>query len=324
MHADEMMIPRAHEGGAAANDSADPDRAHAALVELGRALRRTGYVFVTVSPATHARVLRRRALAQDLRDVFGYSRPFEPTMLSESMLALLWQSGRCVADGEFLRSTVRFSTLGAHLFAHAAYPTVDSDAVFFGPDTHRFAAALMRWTPRAYRLVDIGCGSGAGGIVVGERVSSLVLADVNPRALELARVNAELADVAHTEVVRSDVLASVDGPIDVVVANPPYMLDPGGPTYRNGGGGFGEGLAARIVTEALDRLSPGGTLLLYTGSAIVDGRDTFRDAIAPALSHPHAFVAYGELDPDVFGEQLEAPEYADVERIAAVLLRVVR
>jgi hypothetical protein len=33
-------------------------------------------------------------------------------------------------------------------------------------------------------------------------------------------------------------------------------------------------------------------------------------------------VTYEELDPDVFGEELEQAQYAQVERIAAVGLRV--
>ena len=35
-------------------------------------------------------------------------------------------------------------------------------------------------------------------------------------------------------------------------------------------------------------------------------------------------LRYRELDPDVFGEELERPEYADVERIAVVAATVVR
>jgi hypothetical protein len=35
-------------------------------------------------------------------------------------------------------------------------------------------------------------------------------------------------------------------------------------------------------------------------------------------------MAYGELDPDVFGEELDTPAYACAERIAAVGLVVQR
>ena len=118
----------------------------------------------------------------------------------------------------------------------------------------------------------------------------------------------------------SDVLHGVAGELDLIVANPPYMRDEAARAYRDGGGRFGEALSVRIVREALRRLAPGGTLLLYTGVAIVDGQDVFRAAIAELLTG--STHHYEELDPDVFGEQLEQPGYEHVERIAAVGLTV--
>jgi hypothetical protein len=56
-------------------------------------------------------------------------------------------------------------------------------------------------------------------------------------------------------------------------------------------------------------------MLLYSGAAIVDGRDGLKTALE-AL--PGAAVRYAEIDPDVFGEELDKPPYAGVERIAAV------
>lgn len=298
----------------------------APLVDLGRMLRAAEYRFVTVTPETHRRVMERdlaagRGAARSLRDVFGWSRAFAPSALPAGMLGLL-RAARCVEeDGEMLRATVRFSTLGARLFVHSAYPTLDADAVFFGPDTYRFCALLARCGPTVGRLVDIGCGTGAGGLTAG--ASEVVLSDVNERALRFARVNAALADV-DVEVVRSDVLAGVEGPVHRVVANPPYMLDVAGRAYRDGGGAHGEGLAVRIVEESLARLSPGGTLVLYTGAAIVDGEDTFLRCAAPRCREAGARFTYEELDPDVFGDELDQAPYAAVERIAAVALVAMR
>lgn len=302
------------------------DDPSASLLELGRALRASGYHFTTVTPETHRRV-NERALAADgsrarsLRDVFGWSRPFAPTLLPHAMLDLLRAAGAVVEAGELLRATVRFSSLGAHLFAHSAYPTVEADAVFFGPDTYRFCALLARRGGAPGRLVDVGCGSGAGGLVSGAR--RVVLADINERALRLARVNAALAGV-DAEVVASDVLAGVAGEFDRIVSNPPYLRDGAGRAYRDGGGSYGEGLAVRIVQESLGRLAPGGSLVVYTGAAIVDGEDTFLRRVAPLCRAADAPFTYEELDPDVFGEELDGHPYADVERIAVVALVATR
>jgi methylase of polypeptide subunit release factors len=300
------------------------DDAASALVELGRALGELGYQFVTPTPDTHRRVNARaeragRGEARDLRDVFGWNRPFRPELLSKHLLQLLERAQALRAEGPVLRAGVRFSSLGGSLYVHSAFPTEDTDAVFFGPDTYRFCNLLRRWAPAAQRLVDVGCGSGAGGLCLRERTAELVLADVNPRALRLSEVNAALAG-APVILTESDILASVSGAVDLVIANPPYMRDDAARTYRDGGGSHGEALAVRIVREALERLTAGGTLIVYTGSAIVTGRDVFYAAVAPLLRS--LSYEYEELDPDVFGEELEQPAYRDVERIAAVGLRV--
>ena len=70
----------------------------------------------------------------------------------------------------------------------------------------------------------------------------------------------------------------------------------------------------------MGRLAPGGTLLLYTGAVIVDGADAFRDTASCVLAGSDLDWTYAEIDPDVFGEELEAGAYARADRIAAVLL----
>ncbi|CAN5857097.1 class I SAM-dependent methyltransferase [soil metagenome] len=298
-----------------------------ALVDLGRALKESGYAFVTVSPETHRRVEARaagagRATAQSLRDVFGWSRPFNPALLPAGLMDLARAAAVLEVEGALLRSTVRFSTLGRDLFVHSAYPTLAAGAVFFGPDTYRFCDLVRAHVAGASRAVDVGCGSGAGGIVAADHAERVVLADVNRAALAFADVNATLAGVARkVETVESDVLAGVTGPIDLVIANPPYMLDGASRTYRDGGGKLGEGLAVRIVREALARLEPGGRLVLYTGAPVVEGVDVFLEAVRGVCVEAHAAWRYWEIDPDVFGEEIEQNHaYAAVERIAAVAL----
>jgi release factor glutamine methyltransferase len=308
-----------------------------ALVALGRALSETGYSFVTVTPETHRRVDARaraagRERARSLRDVFGWSRAFEPSLLPGRLLDLAHAAGILHVEGDeegggaLLRSSVRFSSLRGELFVHSAYPTTAADAVFFGPDTYRFCDLVAAQSGRRDRqvrcVVDVGCGSGAGGIVAARDAARVVLADINRSALTFAAVNAALAGVeAKVSTCESDVLAGVDGPCDLVIANPPYMIDTTRRTYRDGGGAHGEGLAVRIAREALERLEPGGTLVVYTGAAVVDGVDTFLDAVRSVCSDARARFRYREIDPDVFGEEIEQNDaYGAVERIAAVAL----
>jgi methylase of polypeptide subunit release factors len=315
----EKMIP------ALSPRAIDAELRERALIALGRELRARGYEFVTVTPATHARAKTGdRRLASSLRDVFGWSHAFTKEALPAELFDLLEEAGALVESNGVFQSTLRVSSLGGELFFHSVYPTTHADAVFFGPDTYRFCAAIARVRHQAKRVVDVGCGSGAGGIVAGRTAERVVLADVNEKALTCARVNAALAGMANVEILRSDVLDQVGGDIDLVIANPPYMRDDLGRTYRDGGGDHGEGLSLRILKDSLERLVPGGRLLLYTGAAVVDGQDVFLRAARPLLSRSGATFDYEEIDPDVFGEELDKPGYAAVERIAAVVLTATR
>lgn len=302
-----------------------------ALVLLGRWLQETGYRFTAITPASHARVNARGGAlaARGLRDVFGWSRPFAPGLLPGNALDWLRNAGLLDESGPLLRSRVRFASLGSALYAHSAYPTLEADAVFFGPDTYRFAALIEAELQRrplvaGARILDIGCGAGPGGMVAAlaspAAQPGLLLADINPRALAFARANAALAGVANASFRQSNLFESLEGRFDLIVANPPYLVDAGERAYRHGGGPLGSGLSLRIVRDSLARLAPGGRLVLYTGAPIVEGRDPFLDEVTPLLVQAGCPFSYREIDPDVFGEELDAPVYADTERIAAVAL----
>ncbi len=311
-----------------------------ALLALARAVRDNGYRFTTVTPATHARVNARpdNAVARSLRDVLGWSRPFREDLIPADLTDLMQRAGVLDRvegpDGRLLKARVRLSSLADELFLHAAYPPLAADSVFFGPDTMRFAEAVLAHLedharagqPAPRRVADIGCGSGAAGILVAKRVpqAEVVLVDINPAALRTAGINARLAGVENVHPVRSDMLSSVEGAFDLIVSNPPFMVDAGGRAYRHGGGPLGAGLSLRVVEAAAERLAPGGSLVLFTGSAIVEGHDGFRAEAGAICERAGLDWSYREFDPDEYGEELDDPGYAAAERIALVILTATR
>jgi hypothetical protein len=300
---------------------ADADRA---LVELLLRLDALGYDFVTPTPATHKRVVKHpeKREARSLRDIFGWSLPFADALVPADLMALLERGGALSRQGDRYRSRLRASRVEDLLFLHGAYPTDDRDAVFLGPDTCRFVRfvnAALAGLGEVRQIVDMGAGAGAGGILAARRLpgASAVLIDPNAEALRLARINAAAAGVA-VETIEASSLDGAPGALDLVIANPPFIMDAGGPAYRDGGSMLGASLSHGWALAAAKRLSPNGHMLLYTGSAIVAGRDGLREALERDLAPLGCALRYEEIDPDIFGEQLDLPAYRPVERIAAV------
>ena len=351
----EASVPNLLRNDRPADARADRSPENAAILALTRLLREvaaSGYRFITPTPLTHQRILARRArqVATSWRDVFGWNLPFSTALLTPSLLASMQAAGVVQQAGPLLRSGVRVASLDDDLFLHSAFPTTAEDAVFFGPDTYRFVrfiAQALEGAPGAersgvqpwlrepgapLRILDIGCGSGAGGIgaaralvrlgIAAERIA-LVMNDINPQALRFTAINAALAGLP-VQTVGGDALSAVDGQFDLIISNPPYMDDGAQRAYRHGGARQGRALSVRIAMQALQRLAPGGRLLLYTGVAMVDEHDPFLEEVTPLLDGADCEWHYAEIDPDVFGEELEQPQYAQAERIAAVGLIATR
>jgi len=290
-------------------------------------LKEAGYSFVTPTPATHFRVNDRHGnqWAKKLTDAFGWSRPFGNSLLPAPLFRALREEGLITESKMGWKSELRASTLHGDLFLHSSFPTVAPDAVFFGPDTYRFARAIKTHLPEVRllkRALDLGCGSGAGGVVLAKNsiCRELMLTDINNTALRMAESNADAAGLRNVTTIQSNLFENIEGKFDLIVANPPYLNDPLERIYRHGGGELGSVLSIRIAQAAKDRLSAGGSLLLYTGSPIVDGVDRVLQAIEESFAGCDLFWSYEEVDPDVFGEELETAAYRNVDRIAAVVL----
>lgn len=285
-------------------------------------LDRQDYDFVPTAPASHANRLRHGRLPPrcDARQILGWSRVFDPAQIDRALLAHLDAAGILTESEGGLRATIRVSRLAGTLLCHSAYPTTDADAVFLGPDSYRYVRLVQRHLPgcrQGGRHVDIGTGSGAAAIIVARACpdAQVTGTDINPRALRLARINAAHAGVA-VDLVQCAGLDGVRGEFDLVMSNPPFMIDPEARLYRNGGEMFGLGLGLALVDAALDRLTPGGRLVLFTGNPIIEGRDILHAELSRRAAARGLLLDYDELDPDVYGEELLRPAYADVERIA--------
>lgn len=304
-----------------------------ALAELLTLLSGDGYINHAITPHSHAIVNARLSnlMANNSVGALGWSREFTQEVLGDQLFNLLLQANVLEKSAHGWKSKIRISTYNNLQFIHSSFPTQDHDSVFFGPDTYRFVRAIEQHlaninTANIQRAVDICSGSGIAAIVMGLALPNcqVIGVDINDKALELSRINASAAKADNVSFIKSDLLKNVAGQFDLIVANPPYLIDKLQREYRHGGGEFGEQLSLDIVDAALARLSPNGTLLLYTGSAIVNGCDSFKQKLALKLQALNQPYLCQELDPDVFGEELLNPIYDSCDRIAAVLVTIIK
>jgi release factor glutamine methyltransferase len=87
-------------------------------------------------------------------------------------------------------------------------------------------AALERIDGRAVRVADVGTGAGVIAVSIAAAAPQIEVfaTDINPAAVALARENAERNGVAdRVHVFEGDLLDPVPAPVQIVVANLPYL-----------------------------------------------------------------------------------------------------
>ncbi|NJE54845.1 class I SAM-dependent methyltransferase [Thermococcus sp. 21S9] len=102
---------------------------------------------------------------------------------------------------------------------------------------------------RNWRVLDLGCGYGAIGIVASRFVDYVVMTDVNRRAVSIARKNLKINGVRNAEVRWGSLYEPVKGEkFDSIITNPPVHA--------------GKEVLREIVINAPRHLNDGGLLQL--------------------------------------------------------------
>jgi release factor glutamine methyltransferase len=196
--------------------------------------------------------------------------------LSENELTPLREKVRWRAEGEPLQYL-----LGSWDFFGRAFRT-DPRALIPRPETEVLVEIVLKVIRAELRsrtrLLDVGTGSGVLAITFALECPNLQIvgSDVSPSALNLARENAEKQGLNHRiEWVESDLLSSVAGSFDFLVANLPYIptaelpkLAPEvkrDPQLALDGGPDGLVVIRRLLQEAPRVLRDGAFVILEVG-----------------------------------------------------------
>ncbi|MEC0247176.1 class I SAM-dependent methyltransferase [Paenibacillus chitinolyticus] len=127
-----------------------------------------------------------------------------------------------------------------------------TDAGVFSKNEVDFGSRLLIETMALLakaRVLDVGCGYGPIGLSAAFRypAAHVTMVDINERAVELSRQNAERNGIRNVTVLQSDKLEAVKTEkFDVVLTNPPIRA--------------GKQTVHAILEEACECLNPGGAL----------------------------------------------------------------
>jgi release factor glutamine methyltransferase len=162
------------------------------------------------------------------------------------------------------------------------------------------ALTLIQHRP-ACRVADIGTGSGCIAVSLAHEAegSTIVATDLSLDALQIARDNARRHRVDHRiAFVQTSILNGVDGPFDVIAANPPYVRDGDKaalsrdvrhePDVALFGGETGLRDIDSVLDAAVHGLKPGGWLVMEFGFGQEDEVRTLVDRRPLRLDHVHA------------------------------------
>ncbi len=122
--------------------------------------------------------------------------------------------------------------------------------------------------------LDIGTGCGIQAILAARHSERVVAVDCNPRAVAIARFNAQLNQISTVQVREGDMFEPVRGEIfDLIVSNPPFIISPENRHFFLNSGMDSDEICRRIAQEAPRFLSEGGYCIFNANWAVIEGED---------------------------------------------------
>jgi release factor glutamine methyltransferase len=159
---------------------------------------------------------------------------------------------------------------------------VNKDVLIPRPETEHLVEKMLELAAsfERPRIVDVGTGSGAIAVTLAHSLpaAQLTATDLSSAALNVARKNAELNEVAErVRLLEGDLLAPVAGEqFELVVSNPPYVASSDRetlavevreyePDLALFAGSHGLDIYRRLTPLAYDAVVPGGYVLFEIG-----------------------------------------------------------
>lgn len=131
-----------------------------------------------------------------------------------------------------------------------------------GEDSELLARSLE--IKKGEKVLDMGTGSGALGLLAAKENAEVTAVDIKNRAVKIAGKNAEINGI-EINVKKSNLFNNVKNSYDVIIFNPPYL-----PVEKEdkiwSGGKDGSNLIRRFAKEVSGYLKPNGKIFMVISS----------------------------------------------------------
>jgi methylase of polypeptide subunit release factors len=296
--------------------------------------RRTQIFLTSAVPALYRRLLTPEAarLAPFLYGGQARSRAELDPILGRECVDALCERRVLVPVGERLVSLLRVTPLsGGYLVSDRAnHRRSGQEPVWLGADSLSLCEWLRSDLPgRRYEAaLDLCCGSGVQAFAVAPHADAVTGADLNPRAVAMATLNAQLRSQVEVDFVCADLAdALTKREYDLVVSNPPFVAMP---EERREGfmDGYGGPLGLEIVDRILELLPaclrPNGRAYLRMTSPIVAGEDQAVPRLRRLVDEHGCSVRMAPLSYLLEPEFAEHQVASGIERLVAQIVRIDR
>jgi release factor glutamine methyltransferase len=179
-------------------------------------------VLETAYPRLEAELLLQHALGFDRTQLYQHLRDEMPPDKEAAYHDLVWRR-LCGEPTPYIIGRVDFYDIELTLAPIAAIPRPETELLV--EEALALAGERLQDTP-SLTIVDVGTGCGAIALALAAHLPSaqIIATDISPAALALAQGNAErLGPTSPLCFLCGDLLDPLEQPVDIVVANLPYV-----------------------------------------------------------------------------------------------------
>jgi release factor glutamine methyltransferase len=232
-------------------------------------------VLETANPRLEAELLLQHALGFNRTQLYQHLRDEMPPDKEAAYHDLVWRR-LCGEPTPYIIARTDFYDIELAVTAVAAIPRPETELLV--EKVSALAGKRLQDTP-SLTIVDVGTGCGAIALALATHLPSaeIIATDISPAALALAQGNAERLGLApQVRFLCGDLLEPLEQPVDIVVANLPYVRSAEWgslpveircyePREALDGGPDGLRVIERLLRQAPPLLRSGAALLLETG-----------------------------------------------------------